>query len=140
MSIGLDSPNWDFCIINWDKVHLIPTEGFIRKLYHSNINLGHTTKEGSTENHEETSKDKVRALIREHCQTSTYHQDNHNQAPVFLLQFEEKGEEEYEDDAGGLGDGVQGYIYVLETPLRQGNIKRGHHCHDSYSTKNMRPA
>ena len=99
-----------------------------------------TTQKGSGEDHDEARQDKLRALVGEHGEPSADHEDNDDQAPVLLLELEEEGEHEDEHDAGGLGDGVQGHVYVLETPLRQGNIKRGHHCHDSYSTKNMRPA
>ena len=81
------------------------------------INIMHTTQEGSSKNHHETQENKVSALISEHGETSTDHNDNDDQSPMLLLQSEEKGEHEDEDNAGRLGDSVEGHIYVLKTPL-----------------------
>ena len=41
-----------------------------------------------------------------------------------LLQSEEDGEEEDEDDAGGFGHGVETDGDVLEGPVRQADVQR----------------
>ena len=106
--------------------------------------LGHgppdPAQEGGAEDHHEAGQDELGALVGEHGQTRADHHHDQDQTPVLLLQSEEDGEHEDEDDAGGLGDGVQGHVYELEAPLRQGDVKGGHHCYHSYPAQHITPA
>ena len=94
-------------------------------LLHYQLRQGpsNTAEKGSTENHKESNKYKISTLVSEHGQTRADHEDNDDQAPVALLQSEQEGEHEDEDNAGGLSDGVQGYINVFKTPLRQSYVQ-----------------
>ena len=83
----------------------------------NHMNRINTTQEGSSKNHHEAQENKVSALVCEHGETSTDHDDNDDQSPMLLLQSEEKGEHEDEDNAGRLGDSVEGHINILKTPL-----------------------